>query len=161
VGIDANAAALRVLSAKAFRARLANLLYGRAAVEDLPAELGGIADRVTIVLPWGSLLGAVTRPEPPVLTRVRGVCRPDARLTIVLAVDAERDRAEVRRLGVPTLDEPYVRGPLQAGYATAGFGVLQVRTGGLEQLEGWPSTWARRLAHGRPRTVIRIDASAV
>jgi hypothetical protein len=161
VGVDANAAALRQLSGRAVRARLRNLLYVRAAVEDLPAELGGGADRVTIVLPWGSLLAAVTRPDVTVLTGVRGVCQPNARLTIVLAVDAARDGAEVRRLGVPSLDDAYIRGPLRTAYAAAGFRVSHVRTGGLDELELWPSTWARRLEHGRPRPVTRIDASAV
>jgi ubiquinone/menaquinone biosynthesis C-methylase UbiE len=48
IGLDANAAGARELSGRAFRARMPNLLYVRAAVENLPAELAGLADRVSI-----------------------------------------------------------------------------------------------------------------
>jgi 16S rRNA (adenine(1408)-N(1))-methyltransferase len=156
VGIDANAAGLAGFSRRAVRAGLANVVYVRAAVEDLPIELAGTADRVTVVLPWGSLLAAVASPSVPVLRGVRGLCRHEARLSVVLSLSA-RDRAEAIRLGVPPLDgDPAAR--LSAGYAQAGFALTAVRPLGLDELAGWPSTWARRLAHGRPRSVFRIDA---
>jgi 16S rRNA (adenine(1408)-N(1))-methyltransferase len=159
VGIDANAAGLRDLSSRALRAPLANLVYVRAAVEQLPAELGGIADRVTVVLPWGTLLAAVARPSVTTLQAVRALCRPGAGLSVVLSL-AARDRGEESRLGLPAIDEAHLRGPLVAGYAEAGFTVTTVRPLGLAALARWPSTWARRLAHGRPRSVFQIDARA-
>src|SRR5437867_2289307 len=99
LGIDANAAGLRKLSGRAVRERLGNVLYVRASVEDLPLELAGTADRVTVVLPWGSLLAAVAGPRVPALAGIRMLCQPEASLSVVLSV-AERDRREARRLGV-------------------------------------------------------------
>jgi 16S rRNA (adenine(1408)-N(1))-methyltransferase len=160
VGIDANAAGLRDLSSRAARARLPNLIYVRAAVENLPVELAGAADRITVVLPWGSLLAAVARPSVALLTAVRALCRPGAGLTVVLSL-ATRDRAEALRLDLPSLDEAHVRGTLAAGYAAAGFTVDAVRPLDAGQLARWPSTWARRLAHGRPRCVFQLEARAV
>lgn len=157
VGIDANAQALREVSGRAARARLANLVYVRASVEELPSELAGAADRVTVVLPWGSLLAAVARPALPLLRSIRGVCRPGARFSAILSV-TERDRAEQARLGLPALDAVHLRGPLAAGYAAAGFTTISMRPLSLDELGRWPSTWARRLAHGRPRPVVQIDA---
>jgi len=159
VGVDASAAGLRDFSTRAARARLANLVYVRAAVEQLPADLAGIAGRVTVVLPWGTLLAAVARPSVPILQAVRALCRPDASLSVVLSL-AARDRAEERRLGLPAVDEAHLKGPLVAGYAEAGFAVTSVRPLGLDALARWPSTWARRLAHGRPRSVFQLDARA-
>lgn len=160
IGVDANAAALRETSGRAFRAGARNLLYVRAAVEDLPAELAGAADRVTVVLPWGSLLAAVALPTASALAGIRGLCQPDARLCVVLGIDPERDRAECVRLGLPTLDAAYLKGPLAAAYATVGFRVTSVRSLAAERLAQWPSTWARRLAHGRARPVLQIEAVA-
>jgi 16S rRNA (adenine(1408)-N(1))-methyltransferase len=159
VGIDANADGLREVSGRAARARLGNLLYVRAPVEDLPPELAGVADCLTVVLPWGSLLAAVARPVVSVLRGIRGLCRPGARLSVLLSVSA-RDRSEAARLGLPALDEAHLRGALAAGYEAAGFAVGAVRLLDREALAGWPSTWARRLAQGRPRPVFRIDARA-
>jgi hypothetical protein len=73
VGVDANASALHQVSGRALRAGVRNVLYVRAAMEDLPAELAGAADRVTVVLPWGSLLAAVARPDPE-LSRGSAAC---------------------------------------------------------------------------------------
>jgi predicted RNA methylase len=160
VGVDANAAAMRAVSSRARRAGMSNVLYVRAAVESLPEELRGVADRVTVVLPWGSLLAAVARPDPSLLPRVRDLCRPGAFLSVVLAIHPERDRAELRRLGLPTLDEAHLEGDLPAGFATAGFRVTRVRGLSADELAQWPSTWARKLAHGRPRPVFQVDAVA-
>ena len=161
VGVDASVAALRAVSERAGRARLENLLYVRAAVEALPRELSGVADRVTVVLPWGSLLATVARPWVATLRAVRGLCRPGATMTVILAVDGERDRAELHRLGVPPLDGAHLDGPLRAGYAAAGFEVARAGRLPAGELRRWPSTWARRLGHARARSVLAIEARAV
>lgn len=154
-------APLRRFSGRADRERLDNLVYVRAVVESLPRELDGVADRVTALLPWGSLLAALVRPSPPVLRGVRALCRPGSGLTVVFGVDAARDRGEAARLGLPSLDEPHLRGALTDGYAASGFAVTSIRTLGPADLSLWPSTWARRLAFGLTRPVYRIDAEAV
>jgi 16S rRNA (adenine(1408)-N(1))-methyltransferase len=161
VGVDADAAGLRVFSRRALRAGLPNVAYVRAALEALPRELAGTADGITVLLPWGSLLAAVARPNVEALGRIRGLCRPGAALTVVVAVDPVRDRAEAARLGLAGLGEALVNGALVAGYASAGFVVDTVRPLSLAELARWPSTWARRLAHGRPRPVQHIEARAV
>ena len=161
IGVDANAAALRELSGRAARDGPSNTLYVRAAVEALPHELAGVADRITIVLPWGSLLAAVARPQVPWLRGIRALGRPQARLTVVMGIDPIRDRAEADRLGLPALEAAHLDGPLRAGYAEAGFTVRSVRPVAPAQLAEWPSTWAKKLAHGHARSVFRIEASAV
>jgi hypothetical protein len=132
----------------------------RAAVEALPSELAGVADRVTIVLPWGSLLAAVARPVPEALAAIRALCQPGASLTLALGVDASRDGAEAARLGLPALDAAHLEGPLAGAYGAAGFVVRRVRVLTAEQLASWPSTWARRLAFGASRRVFQVEARA-
>ena len=161
VGVDASVAGLRAVSERAIRARVENLLYVRAAVEALPCELSNVADRITVVLPWGSLLATVAQPSETRLRAVRGLCQPGARLSVVLAVDDGRDRAEIRRLGLPALDRSHLEGPLATGYAAAGFAVARARRLGVDELHRWPSTWARRLGHARERSVLAIEARAV
>ena len=76
VGLDASVAGLRDVSNRAARAGLTNLVYVRASIEDLPAELAGVADQVTAILPWGSLLAAFARPAAPLLRNVRASSPP-------------------------------------------------------------------------------------
>ena len=157
--MDANATGLIRLSGRAAREQLANVIYVRASVEDPPLELAGVADRVTVVLPWGSLLAAFALPLAPALAGIRTLCRPEASLSVVLSV-AERDAHEARRLHMPPLDGGHLE-DLALGYAAAGFAITSVRRLDPDQLAAWPSTWARRLAHGRPRPVFQIDTRAV
>jgi 16S rRNA (adenine(1408)-N(1))-methyltransferase len=161
VGLDASAAGLRELSGRAQREGRPNLLYVRAGVEDLPAELEGVADRVVVVLPWGSLLAAVARPSIAVLARVRALCRPGAALAVVLGIEATRDRSEIARLQLPALTDAHLRGPLADAYRNAGFTVISTRRLEAAGLRAWPSTWSRRLFHAPGRGAVQIDARAV
>jgi hypothetical protein len=94
------------------------------------------------------------------MANVRRLCSPRAAVTIVLAVDPDRDGAEAHRLGLPLLDGAHFGGPLAEGYAAAGLRVTGVRSIGSEELVAWPSSWARRLAFGRPRPAFQIEARA-
>lgn len=69
---------------------------------------------------------------------------------------AERAGANVVYVRAAVEDLP----PELAGYAAAGFSITSVRPMSSDQLARWPSTWARRLAHGRARPAVQIEARA-
>jgi hypothetical protein len=115
---------------------------------------------VTVVLPWGSLLAAVAQPCVPVLRAIRGLCRPGAHLSVILAIDASRDRVELHRVGLTAFDAAHLHGALAAAYAAAGFDRIRARGITREELGRWRTTWAGRLAHGRERQAIAIEACA-
>jgi 16S rRNA (adenine(1408)-N(1))-methyltransferase len=78
IGVDANGDAMaersRRAAAKAARGGLVNVLYVRANVESLPEELEAIADRVTVLFAWGSLLAIVASADPRALRPLRAIC---------------------------------------------------------------------------------------
>jgi hypothetical protein len=150
---------MRELSQRALRERVPNLLYVRAAVEQLPAELAGTADRLTVVLPWGSLLRAVALPDPAVLANVRSLCRPDARVTVLLGSDPVRDRAELLRVGT-SLEPEALAGRLGEPYRVAGFRLRSARPVDGERLASWPTRWTTRLARGEGRRFVELEAAA-
>jgi 16S rRNA (adenine(1408)-N(1))-methyltransferase len=158
IGLDASAAGMAALANRALRARLDNVLYVRAAVEALPPELGGTADRLLVVLPWGSLLAAVARPSVPLLRALRALGRPGARLTVVLGPDPVRDQAELRRLGLGDLDATVRGARFAADYADAGWALRGVQALDAPALSAYPSTWAAQLARGRGRHFIELAA---
>ena len=150
VGIDANADNLRHASRRAAgpqaRGGLPNVVFGRLALEGAPGALGGLADRVTVLLPWGSLLGAVAGAEPDGLARLRGLCAPGAAIEVVVS---EGD------LGGRSPED------LRAGYATAGLEV-GIREGGTAEVAALGTTWAKRLARSDPgRRFRRLSGVAV
>jgi 16S rRNA (adenine(1408)-N(1))-methyltransferase len=159
VAVDANAGALEEIAWRAARkpARggVANLVCIAATPEQLAAEVPHVADQTTILLPWGSLLLGVARPEPALLTAVRTLCRPGAALEIVCSHD-ERDHLP----GLDALDDRHVTQVLPAAYAHAGLRVTTAAPLDAPALRRYPTTWAQRLAAGRPRRAWRIDATA-
>src|SRR5213079_1494518 len=102
IGVDAAVEALREtsrkLAAKPARGGLPNALCGRLALAEAP---GGLADRLTVLLPWGELLAAVARPDVGALARLRGLCREGAELRVVFGHGPKVDAAAVRDLALP------------------------------------------------------------
>lgn len=165
IGIDAQSSAMEKVSEKIHRkpakGGLPNVLFIQAAVESLPAELDGVADEVHIHFPWGSLLGAVAAGDEAVLRNLRRICAPDAWLEIVIALDPERDRAEVERLGLDPLSPEFLETTLIPRYRAAGFDVVEY---GLPPPSEWPqlhTSWAQRLRGNAGRQLCYLIARAV
>ena len=164
IGIDANPKALEKISEKIYRkpakGGLPNVLFLQAAVEDLPAELFGVAEEIHIHFPWGSLLRAVATAELEVLNALRRLCAPGCLLEIVIGLDPERDRTEIERLGLPALSNRYLETVLLHRYRAAGFDVLE--KGVLSQAD-WShlqTSWARKLGGNEERLVVYLIAQA-
>ena len=164
IGIDANPKALEKISEKIYRkpakGGLPNVLFLQAAIENLPAELDGLADEIHIHFPWGSLLRAVATGDADVLSKLRRICAPACLLEIVIGLDLERDRTEIERLGLPALSNEYLETVLIDRYRAAGFEVLE--KGALSQAD-WShlqTSWARKLSGNADREVVYLIARA-
>ena len=160
IGIDPNARPLRKISEKIHRSRerggAPNALYVQASIETLPAELDGIADEVHVLFPWGSLLRAVAAGDAAALAGLRRICTPDARLRVVIGLDADRDRSELERLGLEPLSLPYIDSVLAARYRDAGFDVIARDVLSPAEWHSLHSTWAKRLGSSKRRSAVSI-----
>jgi 16S rRNA (adenine(1408)-N(1))-methyltransferase len=161
IGIDPDAAAMAQYAFRAARkpARggVDNVLFVVAAVEQLPPELAGLAARVHVVFPWGGLLRGLLRPEPNVVAALVSLARPDGRFEIVMTYDPSHDTGALASgEPLPALDAAYVDSTLAPAYAAAGLAVEAHRFLTREEALAIPSTWGRRLLHGRPRNVLVI-----
>ena len=164
IGIDANKKPLEKPSVKITRkpakGGLANVMFIQAAAEDLPDELYGIADRVTINLPWGSLLRAVLLPDAEVLRGIRGLIKRGGILEVVTAIDPVRDRQELERLGLPRLTDRHFEFDLPRAYRNAGFepndGANPVPADRLKVR----TSWGKRLSGSSERSVLRFVFTA-
>jgi 16S rRNA (adenine(1408)-N(1))-methyltransferase len=135
------------------------VLFVRAALENLPPELEGLAARVSVLFPWGTLLKAVAAPEPERLRAFRALCREGAELHLVFGYDATRERRAVEALRLAEATEERVLGELVPAYAAAGWEVLARRLDD-EALESIPTTWAKRLRFGQARSYWELRGCA-
>ena len=123
----------------------------------LAAELGPVADRVSVILPWGDLLRVVATADVGSLCDLARLCLPAANLEIVFSYDRNRDAKDNVLFDVGTLDEQYVA-TLTSLYEQAGLRVVATEKIAQAHLAAYETTWAKRLAFGRPREVWRIRA---
>jgi len=165
IGIDAQSSAMEKVSEKIHRkpakGGATNILFIQAAVEDLPSELDGVADEIHAHFPWGSLLRALALGDKVVLRNLRRACAPGAWLEVVIALDPERDRAEIERLGLSPLSIEFLETTLIPRYRAADFEVVEY--GSLPPSE-WPqlqTSWAKRLRSATSRQLSFLIARAV
>jgi len=129
VGVDAISENLRDAS----RRGGPNSSFGRLALEDAPGQLVGLADRLTVLFPWGSLLRAVALAEPGPLARLRRICRTGAEVRFIFELDGDPRELERR-------------------YRDGGF-ALSGKSLTIEAARALPTTWAKKLGFsGKPRS---------
>ena len=165
IGIDPNVRPLEKISEKIYRkpakGGAPNALFIQAAVEDLPAELDGVADELHVHFPWGSLLRAVATGDVVVLRNLRRICAAGAVLEVVLGLDPARDQSEIDRLGLAPITLEYIDQTLVPQYAAAGF---EVTERGIIPASEWPefnTSWAKRLLQNEQRVITYLIARAV
>lgn len=162
IASDANAEGLLETAWKAARKQarggIPNLLCIAEPFDVLARELGSIADHLTVILPWGSLLRAVAVPEPDSLLQIANLCAPSAKIEIVLSFDPERDGQEGARLGLSHLNHTHITSTLPKLYEQAGLRILSADKFPQQELAKYATTWAMRLATGRSRDTWKIRA---
>jgi 16S rRNA (adenine(1408)-N(1))-methyltransferase len=164
IGVDAAAASMAESSRRAARAGRAtrgapsNVLFVVAAAEAIPSELVGIAERVRVQLPWGSLLRGCLGLDNRVAAGIASLVAPGGELKLLLA-PIERDGLAA----VPTDPGEVIRA-VAAAFAAFGLVLAEGRPATAEELGASHSTWAKRLlsagsAASRPVTLVRLRSS--
>jgi 16S rRNA (adenine(1408)-N(1))-methyltransferase len=121
-----------------------NAVFVVAAAEALPPELAGIADVVTVHLPWGSLLRGALALDAVAAAGIACLVAPRGRVEMLLA-PAARDRLAAH-IDVPAR----IEGSLAADWATLGLDLVEARPATADEIAQASTTWARRLGLGRP-----------
>jgi len=146
IGVDLCEANLRIASRKA----AGNAWFAVADALALPDELSGVASRVTVNFPWGSLLRGLLTGHPGLLAGLGAIARGRTTLEIRLNAGALAETGWTLEAG-----SERVTAVLQAAGAT----VDATQLLGPADLRRWPTTWAKRLACGRDPRAVRIDAT--
>lgn len=161
MAVDTNAEALskiaRQAARKASKGGVPNFLCIAEAAQVLGQELPGVADTVSVILPWGRLLRTVAEPYLEDLRNIAVLGQVRASFEVVFSYDARIDGQSDGPLA-SGLDEAHVSDKLPVAYASAGLAVKEVKQLRRDELKAYSTTWAKRLAYGRAREVWRIRA---
>jgi 16S rRNA (adenine(1408)-N(1))-methyltransferase len=151
IGVDAHAASMGEAARRAERRRttVPNALFVVAAAEAIPRELEAIADLVTVLFPWSSLLRGLVTGDGPVIDNLASICRPGGELLAMWSLTARDGAFPDLPRGVDT-----IHGALER----AGLRPVQYRDATRQEIDDLPSSWARRLRAGRERPVTLLRA---
>jgi 16S rRNA (adenine(1408)-N(1))-methyltransferase len=139
-----------------------NLILVSSAIETVPTPLHGVADEVTVLMPWGKLLRGVVLGEADVLSGLRAVAKPGTPLEISIGTSIWRDPIPLEIRDLPELTpETVVSAGLTDRLAALGWEVTDVRLVPHTDLDTISSSWARRLGSGATETVLHLRAIAV
>lgn len=172
IGIDADAASMAEVSRRAAAAPAKgghpNAVFIASGVELLPDELAGIADRVTVRFPWGSLLRGAIGVDAAVSAAIARLVGANGRLELSLSIiehdrlgarEADRDAGATAldRLGRPFDDTDVER--IRATFGRLGFRLVGIEPLPREALKAHGSSWARRLRVGvdRPAVLVGLE----
>ena len=158
IGIDPSEKQLEIYSKKAARKRLKNALFVLGSAEILPVELNGKADKLYIILPWGTLLQLIIKPTSQGLEKLKQLLKPMAEITMVFGYSPELEPSESRRLDLPEVDEKYINDEIAPVFQKNGFKINSLEKMFPQKLDELDSTWSKkiRLTTSRPLFIMQI-----
>ena len=143
IGIDSCRENLRVYSRK----KLPNALFIIANAQSLPPELSGLASRVSVNFPWGSLLQSLLDDDACLLNGLLRVTRPCAAMDIHLNADALTSAGYELEAGA---------NQIECVLSESGWRIKSRACLNADDLRQIPTSWAKRLAFGRDPRAIRL-----
>ena len=146
---------------KPARGGVENARFVVAGVEQIPPELGEMAQRVRVNFPWGSLLRGLLQPQPDVLAGLKGLLAPGDSFEVVLSYDPQHDTGAFAGEALPAPDMAYFADVLAPAYQAAGLLLQSYRPMTQDEALAIASTWGRRLLHARPRQVFWLEGRRV
>jgi 16S rRNA (adenine(1408)-N(1))-methyltransferase len=127
------------------RAKLPNMLFVIASAQRLPCELNGLASHITINFPWGSLLESLLAGDSNLMCGLESISRATTTMDIHLNGGALAEAGT-------TLESGAIK--IHSNMLKAGWQLKDPALMNTCALQKYPTTWARRLAHGRdPRAM--------
>ncbi|MGA2259900.1 MAG: class I SAM-dependent methyltransferase [Acidobacteriota bacterium] len=160
IGIDPVRAQMREISAKVARkpsrGGLPNAFFLEAPIENLPAELEGVADHITVNYPWGSLLAALVVPHVSLVREIARLGKRGATLTILFNNSVFQDEEYMTRLSLPATNEQTMKQRVAPQLKQLGIEIASCSV-----FEGHPpqwTSWGRRLVAGSSRKTMAVSA---
>ena len=141
IGVDACRENLREHSS----AKLPNALFVIATAQSLPPELYGRVSHISINFPWGSLLESLLDADADFIRGLDAISAGDTSLDLLLNGGALAEIGTNLEAGTRAIH----RNLMYSGWQWDAPVQLDAPS-----LRGFPTTWARRIAHGRdPRAI--------
>lgn len=156
IGIEPTASNLYEYSKKANKNKLTNLIYIITSIENMGDELNGLADKVFVNFPWGSLLEVVVKDIPELLSKISLLGKSEAEFNFTFAYSTIHEPVEIEKRNLPILTDEYLLKNLQEIYLKAGLIIEVCSNLKPQDINKFGTLWAKKLFLGKSRDVYNI-----
>lgn len=140
---------------KAAKGGIPNLLFLCASLEQIPKELHGLADTLSIHYPWGSLLRETAQPSDLTLATLGALAKAAAKLIISLNLQVFEDPTQRVSLALPELSDAHIQQRIIGSFLKIGFKLnCMERSDGPSDVH---SSWGQRLSRGSGRSTLHLE----
>ena len=133
-----------------------NIMFVVSSIENPPYELVGIADSITVILPWGSLRDGLVKGVHGVINNLRLLGKDGSSLQIIIGYSNDRESYEIYTHSLPVLSMEYLESLKQLYYEKRIL-INNIKVIGNNDLKMIDSGWAKRLAYGVKREIFCLD----
>lgn len=163
IGIDADRTSLADASAKAAkkpaRGGCPNAAFLCFNLLDVPQELHGLADKIYINFPWGSLMYAVVTPHIDKMADMAKLAKNGAPFEMFLNLYVFENEQQRQDMRLPEVNADYVEKTLIPAYKQAGIDIAHYSFDDPEALKDHPSSWAGRLIRRSGRNTLHMKGA--
>lgn len=156
LGIEPTACNLYEYSKKANKNKVNNLIYIITSIENMDDELNGLAEKVYVNFPWGSLLEAIVKDIPELLGKIALLGKKGAEYNFTFAYSTIHEPVEIEKRNLPILTDDYLKSKLSAIYKEVGLIIETCTNLKPQDINKFGTLWAKKLFLGKSRDVYNI-----
>lgn len=160
IGIDSAGDNMIEYSVKSQRKQnkggLSNVLYCIAAIESIPEALVDIGDKITVNLPWGSLLEGIVKGENLILNTIAKIAKKNCSFEAIFSYTELYEPGEIEKRALPELSISYIKNTLISYYNKKGIIITKIKLFSDKDLQKLNTLWAKKLIISKKRDVYFI-----
>ena len=157
LGIDPSHKQLETYSKKVNKDRLNNALFVWSSLENLNHKLDNLANKLNIILPWGTLLQHIAKATPIYIKELANMVRSSGQITIIMGYHPENEPNEIERLDLDNLSLSYIENKIVPEFEKNGFSKVKLIEVTKDELNEIESTWSKKLTFGQNRPIFKVE----
>jgi 16S rRNA (adenine(1408)-N(1))-methyltransferase len=155
IGIDP-ASNLKEYQREINRKKLKNALLISSSIENYNPPIDNYFDKITIILPWGSLLKQTVTVEPEFFSKIMRWLKNEGEIEIIFGFNEELEEKETKRLNLSELTEKEIN-YIKSKYDKLEHAkLLEFKELNSRELGNFETTWAKKLSFGANRKYLKI-----
>ena len=156
IGLDPSAKQLAIYAKKAVKSKVDNTLFIVNSLENIKDEFNGLADKIYVFLPWGTLLQHLIKPTKEYVEKLATILKSEGNIEIILGYTEDSEPTQVERLQLANLSMEYLQANVVTVFKDTGLNLKELVELNKTELATLETTWGKKLAFGQNRPLFKL-----